>query len=149
MCGTCPRASPTPRLVEGSRNSTGLSWAWMSVRWTRVTLPTGSNLRSSSCVSFCCAKARVQPAGVSAAVAAATWRNSRLEIILPQRGVASGLADRDRLFARDGRSVIVGPGQHHRPGFLRLELELDVRIGRHRGLEVCREHLLAGDGADK
>src|SRR5262249_38331246 len=47
-----------------------------------VTLPTASNLSSSSCVSRCCANARVSGAPArSAAVAAPTCRTSRREII--------------------------------------------------------------------
>ena len=60
----------------------------MSATWTSVTLPTGSKRSSSSCVSRCCAKARGQPAGTSAAVAAASWRKSRLEIIASLRNAA-------------------------------------------------------------
>src|SRR3954462_15642735 len=40
-CGGSPLASPTPRLIDGSRKKIGRSWAWMSGRWTRGTLPSG------------------------------------------------------------------------------------------------------------
>ena len=53
----------------------------MSVRCTSVTLPTGSKRRRSVLRQALLREARVQPPGTSAAVAAATWRNSRLEII--------------------------------------------------------------------
>src|SRR5215217_1157116 len=80
-CGGSPLASPTPRLIDGSRKKIGRSWAWMSVRWTRVTLPSGSKARRSPCASRCCAKARLHPFGRTAAAAAAIWRKSRREVI--------------------------------------------------------------------
>src|SRR3954470_2153258 len=81
ICGGSPLASPTPRLIDGSRKKIGRSWAWMSVRWTRVTLPSGSKARRSPCASRCCAKARLHPFGRTAAAAAAIWRKSRREVI--------------------------------------------------------------------
>src|SRR5712691_3301190 len=53
----------------------------MSAKWRSVTLPTDSNASNSASVSLCCANARVQLPGTIAAVAAASWRNSRLESI--------------------------------------------------------------------
>src|SRR5215470_15502454 len=64
-------------------------------------------------------------------------------------GMTAWLDYRNRLFAGDGRAIIVGPGQHHRAGFIGLELELDIRVCRDRGLEIGGEHLLAGDRADE
>jgi hypothetical protein len=55
--------------------------------------------------------------------------------------------DRKRLFPDDLRSIVIDPGQHDRAGFLRPKLELDVRIGGDRRLEINREDFLAVDRA--
>ena len=52
MCGGTLLASPTPRLSDGSRKCTGTSCACRSAICSSVTLPSASNLRSSSSVNF-------------------------------------------------------------------------------------------------
>src|SRR6188474_306548 len=138
-CGGSPFASPTPRLIDGSRKCTGINWPCASVMCSSVTLPSGSKARSSAWVSRCCAKAREAIAGTRAAVAAATCNSSRRDSI--------SSADGDLLFADDRGAVVVMPRQHDRARFHRLELELDVRVCRDGRLEVGGEHLLAGDRA--
>src|SRR5688572_16667581 len=53
----------------------------MSATCSSVTLPSGSNFSSSSCVSRCCASAPGGRPAITAAVAAPTCRSSRREII--------------------------------------------------------------------
>src|SRR5262249_8807844 len=135
----------------------------MSAIWTSVTLPSGSKRSSSACVSLCCAKARAQPAGIRAAVAAANWLESRLEIIAPS-GMSSRRGDiargrtvqlvvpsgnRDALLTDDRRAVVVGPGKDDRSGFLRAKLELNEGIRRNGRLKVGGKHFLAVHRADQ
>ena len=118
-CGTLPRASPTPRLIDGSRNSTGMSWAWMSVRWTSVTLPTGSKRSRSACVSRCCAKARGQPPGMSAAV-------GRRDLKKFAPGDHSGCS------AFENNSAVI-PGRGHK----RVHARLRHALAREPGIQGC------------
>src|SRR4029079_5317545 len=92
------------------------------------------------------------PASAAVAPEGASSRWGEWQQWLPRPGKTRRVRaarDRNLLFADDLRAIVVGPGQHHRARLRRLEFELDVRVGRDRGLEIRREHLFAGDRAGK
>ncbi len=95
--------------------------------------------------------------GARAAVAAATCRNSRRETMaVPSCPAQAGTGDSGvrHVTLMVSSPTMVEPSSSCQvsttgPDSVGLELELDVRVRRHRQLELGGEHLLAGDRADE
>src|SRR4029077_4315074 len=55
----------------------------------------------------------------------------------------------DRLARLDQRAFVIDPGELERAGFRRLELELEIRVGRNRAFQIAAENELAVEFARK